>query len=89
MSRITDKGAKVTLKINGQWIAALVIDAAPASSNAYERVRLRIAVKSGLTDKWEIGDYPKPVQAYRLRRRDTTIPELDGAVPQPEREGMR
>jgi hypothetical protein len=76
-TRMTDVGSKVTVRLNGQDVPALVLESRPSANGDYYECRLRIATYNSLSKQWLISDYPRPVQSYKLRRRYTTIAELD------------
>ncbi len=78
----SDIGAKVFVRLRGQWMYALVIGSAPSTSHAHMQVRLRIAVQNPLTpEQWIVNDFPTPVQVKHLRFRENPIEALDAGIP--------
>lgn len=77
----TDVGAKVYVKLHspGALVPAVVLETAYSHEGDYKQCRLKIAEYDVLNKQWRVSMYPKPVQSYKLRWRDTVIEGLDEA----------
>jgi hypothetical protein len=73
-------GTKVTARIAGKAVPAIVLSSRWSQEGNYDQCHLRVAAWSELERRWQVADYNKPVQSYRLKRRYDHIRELDGPL---------
>lgn len=70
-------GSKVYVDLRGKRIPAIVLESRWSSKGNYDEVKLRVAAYNELTQAWMVSNYARPVQSYKLTKRDDMIPGLD------------
>lgn len=70
-----EKGMKIEIK--STRTPGIVLTTVRSTKGNFIETWLRIAKWNKSTQKWDVFDYEKMIQSYKLVRRHTTIPGLD------------